>query len=61
MESGMPGTRDVRRAVNLILVDPRTGNQNAAGADTIFYKAAPDNLLEEIFDEYAADEVRLGS
>ena len=61
MESGMPGTRDVRRTVNLILVDPRTGNQNAAGADTILYKAAPDNLLEEIFDEYAADEVRLGS
>jgi hypothetical protein len=61
MESRMPGTREVRRSVSLILVDPRTGNQTTAGSGTAFYKAAPENLLEEIFDEYAADEVSLGS
>jgi hypothetical protein len=61
MESGMPGTHEVRRTVSLILVDPRTGNQTAAGVGTAFYKAAPENLLEEIFDEYAADEVTMGS
>jgi hypothetical protein len=47
--------------VSLILVDPRTGNQATAGMGTAFYKAAPENLLEEIFDEHAADEVSLGS
>jgi hypothetical protein len=61
MESRMPGTREVRRTVSIILVDPRTGKQTAAGFGTAFYKAAPENLLEEIFDEYAADEVSLGS
>ena len=60
MESRMPGTREVRRTVSMILVDPRTGKQTAAGSGTAFYKAAPENLLEEIFDEYAADEVSLG-
>lgn len=60
MEGGL-GTREVRRAVNLIMIEPRTGNQSRVGAGMTSYKASPEELLEEIFDEYAADEVRLGS
>jgi hypothetical protein len=60
MESGPIGTREVRRIVSLILVDPRTGNQTRAGGATKIYKASPEDLLEEIFDEHAADEVSLG-
>ena len=58
MEGGL-GTREVRRAVNLILIEPRTGNQTRVGAGMTSYKASPEDLLEEIFDEYAADEVNL--
>jgi len=61
MESGMTGTREVRRSVSLILIDPRTGNQTRAGGATKFYKAPPGDLLEEIYDEYAADDISLGS
>jgi hypothetical protein len=60
MESGVPGTRQVRRVVSLIQIDPRTGVQTRAGVATTFYKASPGDLLEEIFDEYAADDVSLG-
>ena len=59
MEGGL-GTREVRRTVNLILIEPRTGNQTRVGAGMTSYKASPEDLLEEIFDEYAADEVSLG-
>jgi hypothetical protein len=61
MESGMIGTREVRRIVSLILIDPQTGNQTRVGGSTSSYKASPGDLLEEIFDEYASDEVSLGS
>jgi len=61
MESGMTGTREVRRSVSLILIDPRTGNQTRAGGATKFYKAPPDDLLEEIYDEYASDDISPGS
>jgi hypothetical protein len=60
METGPIGTREVRRIVSLILVDPRTGNQTRVGGATKIYKASPDDILEEIFDEHAADEVSLG-
>jgi len=60
MESGMTGTREVRRSVSLILIDPRTGTQTRAGGATKFYKAPPGDLLEEIYDEYAADDISLG-
>ena len=59
METGPIGTREVKRIVSLILVDPRTGAQTRAGAATKFYKASPEDLLEKIFDEHAADEVSL--
>lgn len=61
MERGMLGVREVMRMVNLILIDPQTGNQTRVGEGTRYYKASPDSLLEEIYDEYAADEVSLGS
>jgi hypothetical protein len=60
METGPIGTREVKRIVSLILVDPRTGNQTRVGGATKIYKASPEDILEEIFDEYAADEVSLG-
>ena len=61
MESRMPGTREVRRIVTLILIDPRTGNQTTADTRTTLYMAPPGNLLEEVFDEYAADDIGLGN
>lgn len=58
MEGGnLGGLREVRRAVSLILIDPQTGKQTSAGSATRYYKAAPEDLLEEVYDEYAADEV----
>jgi hypothetical protein len=60
MESAMHGTREVRRSVSLILIDPATGSQTRVGADTRFYKAPLGEVLEEIFDEYASDDVNLG-
>jgi hypothetical protein len=60
METGPIGTREVSRIVSLILVDPRTGNQTRVGGASKIYKASPEDILEEIFDEYAADEVSLG-
>lgn len=61
MEIGPLGTREVRRAVSLILIDPKSGNQTRVGGATRYYKVSDGDLLEEIFDEYAADEVRIGS
>jgi hypothetical protein len=61
METRPNGTREVRRIVSLILIDPRTGNQTRVGGATRYYKASDGDLLEEIFDENAADEVSLGS
>jgi hypothetical protein len=61
MESGMLGYREVSRTVSLILIDPATGNQTRAGSATRHYKASPEDVLEEVYDEYASDEVSLGS
>jgi hypothetical protein len=61
MEGGILGLREVRRIVSLILIDPETGSQTRVGGGTRFYKASAGDLLEDIFDEYASDEVSLGS
>ena len=61
MEGALMGDREVKRTVSLILVDPQTGNQTRVGSATRYYKVPPGDILEEIFDEYAADEVSLGS
>jgi hypothetical protein len=60
MESGATGTREVRRMVSLILIDPRTGNQTRESSGTVTYKVHADDVLQSIFDEYASDEVSLG-
>lgn len=61
MEIGPLGTREVKRAVSLILIDPKTGNQTRVGGATRYYKVSDGALLEEIFDENAADEVAVTS
>ena len=57
METGMLGYREVSRTVSLILIDSRTGIQTRAGSAARSYKASP----EDVYDEYAADEVSFGS
>ena len=59
MERSMPGLHEVRRTVTLVSVDPRTGDQSSLGASTKYYRAAPETLLEEIYDENAADDLPL--
>ena len=59
MERSMPGLHEVRRTVTLVSVDPRTGDQSPLGASTKYYRAAPETLLEEIYDENAADDLPL--
>jgi hypothetical protein len=61
MESGVLGYREVSRTVSLIHIDLRTGSQTRAGGATRSYKASPEDVLEEVYDEYASDEVGLGS
>jgi hypothetical protein len=61
METRLNGTREVRRVVSLILIEPQTGNQTRVGGGTRYYRASDGDSLEEIFDENAADEVSLGS
>lgn len=60
LETGPLGTRNVARVVSLILIDPRSGDQTRIGGGTRYYKVSPGELLEEIFDEFAADEVSAG-
>jgi hypothetical protein len=59
MERTMSGLHEVRRTVTLVSVDPRTGDQSPLGASTKYYHAAPETLLEEIYDENAADDLPL--
>ncbi len=59
MERTMPGLHEVRRTVTLVSVDPRTGDQSPLAATTKYYRAAPETLLEEIYDENAADDLPL--
>jgi hypothetical protein len=59
MERSMPGLHEVRRTVTLVSVDPRTGDQSSIGGTTKYYRAAPETLLEEIYDENAADDLPL--
>jgi hypothetical protein len=60
METGTLGNREVTRTVSLIVIDPKTGSQMHVGTATRYYKAAPEELLEEVYDEYAADDVVVG-
>lgn len=59
MESPMPGAREVRRTATLVAVDPRTGAQTAVGGKTKYYPVDSGGLLEQVFDQYAADDLPL--
>ncbi len=59
MESSISGTREVRRTATLIVIDPYTGMQTRIARGTSFYKMSPGVVLEEIYDEYAADNVSM--
>ncbi len=61
VEVGPYGTREVKRSVSLVLIDPETGSQTRVGGATRYYKMSDGEVPEEVFDEHAADEVGLGS
>jgi hypothetical protein len=61
VEIGPLGTREVKRIVSLVAIDPETGIQTRVGGAMRYYKMSDGEVLEEIFDENAADEVGLGS
>jgi hypothetical protein len=61
IQSIMSGNREVRRIVTLFVIDPKTGIQTPVSSGTGFYKIAPDTLLEEVYNEYAADDVSMSS
>jgi hypothetical protein len=56
-ESRMQGTSEVRRTATLMLIDPKTGLQTRAASNTKYYPMGPGSLLEEVFDEYAAQDL----
>lgn len=59
MEMAMPRAQKVQRTAVLISVDPKTGNQVLTRSKTLFYPAGAGDILEEIFDENAADDILL--
>lgn len=60
-ESSMRGSSsEVRRTVTLMIVDPRTGAQIRAASRTRYYPIGPEGVLEEVFEENAAQELILG-
>lgn len=59
-ESAMPGSSEVRRTVTLMVIDPRTGAQTRAASRTRYYPIDPGGLLEEVFEEYAGQELIIG-
>ena len=56
-ESTMRGTSEVRRTVTVMVIDPRTGLQTRAASNTKYYPVGPGGLVEEIFEEYASEEL----
>jgi len=56
-EPGMNGSGEVRRTVTLMVVDPGTGAQSRLASSTKYYPITPGGMLEEVFDEYASQEL----
>jgi hypothetical protein len=56
-ESPMQGAHEVRRTATLIVIDRRSGTQTAVASKTKYYATAAGDMLEEVFDEYAADDI----
>jgi hypothetical protein len=48
------GTRELKRTITFIELNPATGFQIPTGREVKYYPIATDELLEEIFDENAA-------
>ena len=57
METPMQGALKVRRTAALIAVDSKTGSQVLIRGKTAWYPAATGDVLEEIFDQNAADNI----
>jgi uncharacterized protein YbjT (DUF2867 family) len=57
MESPIQGAHRVGRMVSFIDVDTKTGNQTVASHAIKYYPAAADENLEDIFEQYAAEDV----
>jgi len=53
--------RRIERIVTLIAIDSKTGIQRVLGVGTQYYSVGPHDVLEEIFDEFSAQEVSLRS
>jgi hypothetical protein len=53
----MHGSGEVRRTVTLMTVDPDTGAQSRVAGSTRYYPLDPGGLLEEVFEEYASQEL----
>jgi hypothetical protein len=49
--------RGSKNGRSLVIVGARSGDQILTGGQTNYYTAAPEEPLEEIFDEYAANDV----
>jgi hypothetical protein len=54
---GVHNSSEIRRTATVVVVDPDSGEQVQTGSRTERYTAAPSEELEEVFDEYAADEL----
>jgi len=61
MENSMPGMREVRRTATLVAVDPQSGSQTVIGGKTKYYPVDAGGLLEQIFDQYAAEDLPIPS
>lgn len=61
VESRMQGVREVRRIDTLFLIDTGSGAQTRYSSGSAVYRISPGMALEEIYDEYAADDVSMGS
>ena len=53
----MPGASSVRRTATVMVIDPTTGAQTRAASSTKYYPIGPGDILEEIYDQYAAQEL----
>ena len=56
---GVHNSREIRRTATVVVVDPDSGEQILTGSRTERYAAAPEEALEEVFNEYAADELSI--
>ena len=56
-ESRIQGSSEVRRTATVMLIDPKTGLQTRAASNTRYYPMGPGDLLEEVFEEFASQDL----